>query len=59
MRGKPFVVLGVNRDADMAKLKEQTSAEHVTARSWCDGRGNANTPGPIAKQFNIHGWPSL
>jgi hypothetical protein len=35
------------------------NAEHVTARSWCDGGGSANTPGPIARQFNIQGWPSL
>ncbi len=59
IRGKPFVLLGVNSDADMAKLKEQMNAEHVTMRSWCDGGGNANTPGPIARQFNIHSWPSL
>ena len=59
MRGKPFVLLGVNSDVDMAKVKEQMNAEHITARSWRDGGGNANAPGPIARQFNIHGWPSL
>ena len=59
MRGRPFVLLGVNSDGDMVKLKEQMNAEHITARSWRDGGGNANTPGPIARQFNVHGWPSL
>ena len=59
MRGRPLVLLGVNSDGDTDKLKERMKAEHVTARSWCDGGGNANTPGPIARQFNIHGWPSL
>ena len=59
MRGRPFVLLGVNSDADMVKLKEQMNREHVTTRSWCDGGGNANTPGPIARRFNVHGWPSL
>ena len=59
MHGRPFVLLGVNSDADMVKLKEQMNAEHITARSWCDGGGNANTPGPIARRFNVHGWPSL
>jgi len=59
MRGRPFVLLGVNGDADMVKLKEQMNAEHITTRSWCDGGGNANTPGPIARRFNVHGWPSL
>jgi RNA polymerase sigma factor (sigma-70 family) len=59
MRGRPFVLLGVNSDGDTVKLKERMKAEHITARSWCDGGGNANTPGPIARQFNIHGWPTL
>jgi hypothetical protein len=59
MRGRPFVLRGVNGDSDMVKLKEQMNAEHITARSWCDGGGNANTPGPIARRFNVHGWPSL
>jgi hypothetical protein len=35
------------------------NAEQVTARSWRDGGGNANTPGPIARRFHVHGWPSL
>src|SRR5262249_45184922 len=59
MRGRPFVLLGVNGDGDTVKLKERMRAEHVTARSWCDGGGSANTPGPIARQFNVHGWPTL
>ena len=59
MRGRPFVLLGVNSDDDMVKLKEQMNAEHITVRSWRDGGGNANTPGPIARRFNVHGWPSL
>ena len=59
MRARPFVLLGVNSDGDTIKLKEQIKDEHITARSWCDGGGNANTPGPISRQFNIHGWPSL
>ena len=59
MRGRPFVLLGVNGDSDMVKLKEHMNAQHITTRSWCDGGGSANTPGPIARQFNIHTWPSL
>jgi RNA polymerase sigma factor (sigma-70 family) len=59
MRGRPFVLLGVNSDGDTVRLKQRMKAEHVTARSWCDGGGNANTPGPIARQFNVRGWPTL
>ena len=55
----PFVLLGVNGDSDMVKLEEQMTVEHITARSWRDGGGSANTPGPIASQLHVHGWPSL
>ena len=59
MRGRPFVLLGVNGDGDRIKLQERMKVEHITARSWWDGGGSANTPGPIARRFNIHGWPTL
>lgn len=59
MRGKPFVLLGVNGDSNKDKLRELVKREHITWRSWFDGGGNANTPGPIARQFNVHGWPTI
>jgi hypothetical protein len=59
VRGRPFVLLGVNSDDDMVRLKEQMKREHITIRSWNDGGGGANTPGPIARRFNVHSWPSL
>jgi hypothetical protein len=33
--------------------------ENITWRSWCDGGGSANTPGPIARQFHVNGWPTV
>jgi hypothetical protein len=59
MRGKPFVLLGVNGDSNKDKLRELVKREHITWRSWFDGGGEANTPGPIAHQFNVHGWPTI
>ena len=59
MRSRPFVLLGVNCDDDMVKLKEQMKREHITTRSWRDGGGSASPAGPIARRFNVHGWPSL
>ncbi len=58
MRGKPFALLGVNCDEDEAKLREWIKKEEITWLSWRDGnRDNAN--GPIFRQFNVHGWPTL
>jgi len=59
MRGKPFVLLGVNGDSDKGKLRELMKREQITWRSWCDGGGSANTAGPIARQFNVSGWPTI
>jgi hypothetical protein len=58
-RGRPFVLLGVNRDGEKDKLRERMKVEQITSRSWWDGGGSAKTPGPIARRFKIHGWPTL
>src|SRR5215469_6456813 len=56
MEGKPFVLLGVNSDGDKDKLHARMKEENITWRSWWDG---GDTNGPIANQFNVHGWPTL
>src|SRR5271156_4422275 len=55
LAGKPFVILGVNSDTDQKSLKEALEKEHITWRSFYD----QSTQGPIAKRWNIHGWPTL
>ena len=44
------------RDED--KLREWIKKEEITWRSWRDGNDD-NAKGPIFRQFNIHGWPTL
>jgi peroxiredoxin len=54
MKNKPFVFLGVNSDPKekaLAALKR----ENITWRSWFDG---GDTRGPIARQYNVQGWPT-
>jgi RNA polymerase sigma factor (sigma-70 family) len=58
MRGKPFALLGVNCDGDEDKLREWIKKEEITWPSWRDGNDD-NAKGPIFRQFNIHGWPTL
>ena len=55
LQGKPFALLGVNSDSK-ERLRRATKKENITWRSWWDG---GNTSGPIAKAWNVKGWPTL
>jgi len=59
MQDRPFVLLGVNGDGDKDKLRALIAREGIAWRSWSDGGGSANSPGPIARQFNVRTWPTL
>ena len=56
MEGKPFALIGVNSDKDRDQLKEVLKKENITWRSFFDG---GSTSGPIAKKWNVQGWPTL
>lgn len=56
MKNKPFVLIGVNSDPSKDGLKKVIADEKMTWRSFWDG---GNTNGPIAKKWNVHGWPTL
>jgi hypothetical protein len=56
LEGKPFVLLGVNSDRDRKELKKVLEKEQITWRSWFDG---GKIGGPIATQYNVHGWPTV
>jgi hypothetical protein len=55
MDGKPFALVGVNSDTDLAELKKALEKEHITWRSFSNG----GTSGPIAAAWNVHAWPTL
>lgn len=55
LEGKPFVLLGVNSDSK-DRLRRAMKKENITWRSWWDG---GNTSGPIAKAWNVKGWPTI
>ena len=55
MKDQPFALIGVNsdpKDKVLAALKR----ENITWRSFWDG---GSTGGPIAKQFDVHSWPTI
>src|SRR5262245_47152775 len=53
---KPFVLLGVNSDADRKELKKVLAKEKITWRSFWDG---GSTSGPIATRWAVEAWPTL
>ena len=55
LEGKLFALLGINSDPDKEKLKKAMEKEHITWRSWWD----RTTNGPIATEWNVHGWPTI
>jgi hypothetical protein len=55
LKGKPFALIGINSDPKN-HLRDVIKKQEMTWRSWWDG---GDTSGPIATQWNIHGWPTI
>ena len=55
LENKPFAILGINSDPK-EKLLEVLKKENITWRSWWDG---GDTNGPIARAWNVSGWPTI
>ncbi len=55
MESMPFVLLGVNSDKK-DRIQKAMVKEKITWPFFFDG---GSTGGPIAKQFQIKGWPTL
>ncbi len=52
-KDKPFVLLGVNTDADLGNLRSALTEQGMTWRSWWDQKQL------IAKEFGVDGYPTL
>jgi hypothetical protein len=57
MADKRFALIGVNSDSDREECKKKNKDQQVTWRSFWDGE--ALKSGPIAKAWEVHGWPTL
>ena len=56
-KDKPFALLGINSDANLARLRPQLLAEHIGWRSFWNGPGGPRAG--IAGRFAVRGWPSI
>lgn len=54
---KPFALIGVNSDRDLDKLREVVKEKNITWRSFWNGP--EGTGGPISKEWNVSGWPTI
>lgn len=55
LKNKPFALLGINTDSDVAMFKERCKKDGVTWRSaWQGGRS-----GPISKLYGVTGYPTI
>ena len=57
LKDEPFALVGVNSDADLAAMKPKFKEEQITWRSFWNGP--EATGGPISKEWEIQGWPTL
>ncbi len=57
MADKPFALIGVNSDVDLAELKKVLQKEEITWRSFWNGK--QGTGGPISAEWNVQAWPTL
>ena len=56
MAGKPFALLGVSSDPDLAKIKRVMADNGMSWPSW---RNDGRTDGPISSRWNVRGWPTV
>jgi hypothetical protein len=57
LAAEPFALIGVNSDVDKQALAPVLEKEQITWRSFWNGP--EGTQGPIAKSWNVKGWPTI
>lgn len=57
LANRPFALLGVNSDENLAYAKRRIRAENLTWRSFWNGRQGEQ--GPISTRWNVQGWPTI
>jgi thiol-disulfide isomerase/thioredoxin len=55
-KGRPFVLVGVNGDAEKGKAMTAVTKHRIPWRSFWNGPDGPG--GPIAKAWNVQGWPT-
>ena len=57
LANKPFALIGINSDKDLAKLRPRLKEENISWRSFWNGP--KGTGGPISAKWGVRGWPTI
>lgn len=57
MKGRPFVLIGVNSDRDIETARKAVETEELNWRSFQNQPEGA--PASIAEAWGVRGWPTL
>jgi len=57
MKDKPFALIGVNSDKDIARAKKAIADNNLNWRSFT--AGPKGTQGPIPTAWAVRGWPTV
>ena len=56
MKGRPFVLLGVNSDKEKSRARKAVKENNLNWRSWQNVGKNGKK---ISSKFEIRGWPTI
>lgn len=57
LSGNSFAIIGVNSDRDLETIRKTVEEKDITWRSFWNGPEGPR--GPISKQWNVSGWPTV
>ncbi len=57
MKGRPFALVGVNSDKDLAEIRQIVKKKELNWRSFQNQPENASST--ISTSWAVHGWPTV
>ncbi|MEO7191287.1 MAG: redoxin domain-containing protein [Vicinamibacterales bacterium] len=55
----PFVLLSVNSDTSPEVARKAKTSRGLFYRSWWEKRSDSKASGPIARTYDLYGWPTV
>ena len=55
----PFAMLAVNSDSSMEVARKAKASRGLQYRAWWEKRSDSQSAGPIARTYDLYGWPTV